>query len=43
MLTHGAARTPYLRFGERVRIEMLAERGGSIFGAIDQMVVEAGA
>ena len=29
----------YLRFGDRVRIEMLDERGDSIFGAIDQQVV----
>jgi len=31
----------YLRFGDRVRIEMLDERGESIFGAIDQQVVRA--
>ncbi len=34
----GGAATPFLRFGDRVRIEMLAE-GRSIFGAIDQQVV----
>jgi len=34
----GGAATPFLRFGDRVRIEMLAE-GRSIFGAIDQEVV----
>ncbi len=38
-IDHGAPRTPYLRVGERVRIEMLGEDGGSIFGAIDQTVV----
>lgn len=32
----GAARTAYLAFGDRVRIEVLDERGGSVFGAIDQ-------
>lgn len=30
--------TPYLRFGDRVRIEMLDANGTSIFGAIDQIV-----
>lgn len=34
----GRAATPFLRFGDRVRIEILAE-GRSIFGAIDQQVV----
>ncbi|HZR69321.1 MAG TPA: fumarylacetoacetate hydrolase family protein [Burkholderiales bacterium] len=30
--------TPFLRFGDRVRIEVLDTAGGSIFGAIDQPV-----
>jgi len=30
--------TPFLRFGDRVRIEVLDAAGGSIFGAIDQPV-----
>ncbi|MFO1283479.1 MAG: fumarylacetoacetate hydrolase family protein [Burkholderiales bacterium] len=34
----GGPRTPFLRFGDRVRIEMVDERGGSVFGAIDQVV-----
>jgi fumarylacetoacetate (FAA) hydrolase len=34
----GGPATPFLRFGDRVRIEILAE-GRSIFGAIDQQVV----
>jgi fumarylacetoacetate (FAA) hydrolase len=34
----GAAHTPFMCFGDRVRIEMLDERGRSIFGAIDQTV-----
>jgi fumarylacetoacetate (FAA) hydrolase len=34
----GAPRTPYLDFGDRVRIEMLDSAGRSILGAIDQMV-----
>ncbi|MCG6874427.1 MAG: fumarylacetoacetate hydrolase family protein [Betaproteobacteria bacterium] len=36
----GAAKTPYLRFGDRVRIEMLDGAGSSIFGAIDQQVAK---
>jgi fumarylacetoacetate (FAA) hydrolase len=35
----GRAETPFLRFGDRVRIEMLAADDCSIFGAIDQVVV----
>jgi fumarylacetoacetate (FAA) hydrolase len=36
----GAAKTPFLRYGDRVRIEMLDAAGHSIFGAIDQQVVK---
>jgi fumarylacetoacetate (FAA) hydrolase len=32
--------TPYLKFGDRVRIEMFDAGGQSIFGAIDQQVVQ---
>jgi len=35
----GAPETPFLQFGDRVRIEMLDGDGKSIFGAIDQQVV----
>ncbi|MGD0142192.1 MAG: fumarylacetoacetate hydrolase family protein [Rhizomicrobium sp.] len=38
-LAHGEPRTPFMRFGDRVRIEMLDSEGRSIFGAIDQNVV----
>ena len=41
VLKYGAARTPFLKFGDRVRIEMLAEDGASIFGALDQEVVRS--
>ena len=41
-LEHGKAKTPYLRFGDKVRIEMLDERGNSIFGAIEQTVRRVG-
>ena len=37
-ILEGEAKTPFLRFGDRVRIEMLDERESSIFGAIDQTV-----
>jgi fumarylacetoacetate (FAA) hydrolase len=35
----GAPKTPFLKFGDRVRIEMKDAEGRSIFGAIDQKVV----
>ncbi|MGP0094049.1 MAG: fumarylacetoacetate hydrolase family protein [Xanthobacteraceae bacterium] len=35
----GAPQTPFLHFGDRVRIEMLDAQGRSIFGAIEQEVV----
>ena len=35
----GAPVTPFMRFGDRVRIEMAGPDGSSIFGAIDQRVV----
>ena len=38
-IRHGAPKTPFLKFGDRVRIEMLDAQGRSIFGAIDQEVV----
>lgn len=38
-LDSGAASTPFLKAGDRVRIEMLDGDGRSIFGAIDQQVV----
>jgi fumarylacetoacetate (FAA) hydrolase len=40
VLESGEAKTPFLRFGDRVRIEMLDAAGKSIFGAIDQQVVQ---
>lgn len=42
-LEHGKALTPFLAFGDRVRIEMFDRAGASIFGAIDQRVVAASA
>jgi fumarylacetoacetate (FAA) hydrolase len=37
-LATGQAVTPFLKFGDRVRIEMLDRAGVTIFGAIDQRV-----
>jgi fumarylacetoacetate (FAA) hydrolase len=37
-LSSGAVTTEYLRHGDRVRIEMLNDRGDSVFGVIDQLV-----
>ncbi len=34
----GAPETPFLRFGDRVRIEMFDQEGASLFGAIEQEV-----
>jgi fumarylacetoacetate (FAA) hydrolase len=41
ILKDGKAKTPYLKFGDRVRIEMLGPDGRSMFGAIDQAIVQA--
>ena len=40
-LEQGRPVTPFLSFGDRVRIEMFDADGHSIFGAIDQRVVKA--
>ncbi len=37
-LESGAAKTPFLKFGDRVHIEMFDKEGRSIFGAINQDV-----
>ncbi|MFV7770766.1 fumarylacetoacetate hydrolase family protein [Shewanella marisflavi] len=39
-ISDGKPSTSFMRFGDRVRIEMLDENEQSIFGAIDQQVVE---
>ena len=41
-IEHGKPSTPFLKFGDRVRIEMFDAAGRSIFGAIDQQVVRSG-
>lgn len=40
-IEQGKPVTPFMRFGDTVRIEMLDKQGNSIFGAIDQKVVQA--
>lgn len=40
-LVGGKPVTPFMRFGDRVRIEVLDAGGRSIFGAIDQRIVKA--
>lgn len=40
-LEHGKPTTPFLKFGDLVRIEMFDAVGHSIFGAIEQRVVQA--
>jgi fumarylacetoacetate (FAA) hydrolase len=37
-LDTGSAVTPYLHYGDKVRLEILDDRGQSIFGAIEQTV-----
>ncbi len=37
---HGEPKTPFLKFGDRVRLEMIDHAGQSVFGAIDQQVVD---
>ena len=41
-LQDGAPRTPYMRYGDTIRIEIKGKDGQSLFGAIDQSVVPAG-
>ncbi|MCF7981479.1 MAG: fumarylacetoacetate hydrolase family protein [Pseudomonadales bacterium] len=39
-IANGKPSTPFMRFGDRIRIEMKDAQGNSIFGAIDQQVVQ---
>jgi fumarylacetoacetate (FAA) hydrolase len=41
LVDQGKPSTPYMSFGDRVRMELLDAGGNSIFGAIDQRVVPA--
>ena len=39
-IAEGKPATPFLKFGDRVRIEMLDAEGSSLFGAIDQQLAK---
>ena len=41
IIADGKPSTPFMRFGDTIRIEMLDERGQSIFGAIHQVIVKS--
>jgi fumarylacetoacetate (FAA) hydrolase len=38
-LLSGEAKTPFLRYGDTIRIEMRDERRHTLFGAIEQVVL----
>ncbi|MCF7221329.1 fumarylacetoacetate hydrolase family protein [Marilutibacter chinensis] len=40
-LEHGKPQTPFMKFGDTVRIEMLDDDGNSLFGAIEQRIERA--
>jgi len=40
IIANGKPSTPFMSFGDTVRIEMFDEKGDSIFGAIDQVVTQ---
>ena len=40
LVDHGEAKTDYMAFGDRVRMEVIDGAGLSVFGAIDQRVVQ---
>jgi fumarylacetoacetate (FAA) hydrolase len=41
MIEHGAAHTGFMHFGDRIHMDVLNSDGQSLFGAIDQCVVQA--
>ncbi len=41
MIEHGSPRTAFLHFGERVHMDVIGLDGQSVFGAIDQHVVQS--
>lgn len=43
LLDHGEPRTGFMKFGDRVRMDVHLPDGTSVFGAIDQKVVKGGA
>jgi fumarylacetoacetate (FAA) hydrolase len=41
MIEHGSAHTAFMQFGDRVKMEVFGADGQSVFGAIDQRIVQA--
>jgi fumarylacetoacetate (FAA) hydrolase len=41
MIANGESKTPFMKFGDTIKIEMLDVNGKSIFGAINQQVVQS--
>jgi fumarylacetoacetate (FAA) hydrolase len=41
MIDHGQPLTGFMKFGDRIRIEALDSEGESVFGAIDQRLVDS--
>ena len=39
-IAEGEAKTPFMKFGDTIKIEMVGENGKSIFGAINQQVTQ---
>ncbi len=39
MIEHGAPKTGFMRFGDRIRMDVVGSDGHSVFGAIDQRIV----
>lgn len=40
IIEQGEAKTPFMQFGDRIQIDMKDKQGNSLFGAIDQTLVE---
>jgi fumarylacetoacetate (FAA) hydrolase len=40
-IAHGKPQTPFLKFGDTIRVEMLDRGGRSVFGAIEQTIARA--
>jgi fumarylacetoacetate (FAA) hydrolase len=40
MIEFGSARTPFMSFGDRISMEVLGNDGESVFGCIDQFIVQ---
>jgi len=42
IIANGKPSTPFMKFGDSIRVEMFDQQGNSIFGAIDQKIVPDG-